>query len=261
MDVIGVIPARFSSTRFEGKVLADIMGKPMLQHVWERAKQAHQLDDLIVACDDERVAVAARGFGAKVVLTSKGHLCGTDRICEVVNPIEAKVVVNIQGDEPLIHPTMIDAVARTLLEDNTLLMSTIIKAIDDPRLINDPNIVKVAIDKNNFAIYFSRLPIPYKAVNSDVKLPVYFKHIGLYAYTKDFLFTYKNLPVSYLEKVERLEQLRVIEEGLRIKTVETKYDTIGVDTPEDLEKVREYLHSGGRTGEGREEADEAGQSS
>lgn len=258
MDVIGVIPARFSSTRFEGKVLADIMGKPMLQHVWERAKEAHLLDELIIACDDERVASAARAFGAKTVLTSKGHACGTDRICEVVNPLEAKVVVNIQGDEPLIHPTMIDAVARALLEDDNLLMSTIIKAIDDPQVINDPNVVKAVIDKEDFAIYFSRLPIPCKAPSSEVKVPVYFKHIGLYAYTKDFLFTFKNLPVSYLEKVERLEQLRVIEEGFRIKAIETKHDSIGVDAPEDLEKVREFMRRGGREEQGRGEISEAG---
>lgn len=245
MDVVGVIPARYSSTRFQGKVLADILGKPMLQHVWERARQAHLLDDLIIACDDERVAKAAQGFGAKVVLTSKGHISGTDRICEIVNPMDVKVVVNIQGDEPLIHPTMIDSVARVLLDDKTLSVATIMKAIDEPEIINDPNVVKVVIDKNNFALYFSRSAIPHHAQNSEIKLPVYFKHIGIYGYTKDFLFTYKNLPVSYLEKVERLEQLRILEEGFRIKVIETKYDTIGVDTPEDLEKVKEYLKTAG----------------
>lgn len=241
MDVVGVIPSRYSSTRFEGKVLVDISGKPMLQRVYERAREARLLDDLIIACDDVRVAKAAGDFGAKVVLTSKDHISGTDRICEVVNPLDVKVVVNIQGDEPLIHPTMIDSVARALLDDSSLSMATIIKAIDEPEVINDPNVVKVVIDKNNFALYFSRSPIPHCAQNSEIKLPVYFKHIGLYAYTKDFLFIYKNLPVSYLEKVERLEQLRVLEEGLRVKAIETKYDTIGVDTPEDLEKVKAYL--------------------
>lgn len=256
MDVVGVIPARYSSSRFEGKVLADIMGKPMLQHVWERAKQSNLLDELIIACDDERVAAVAKKFGAKTVMTAKGHASGTDRLCEVANPIEAKVVVNIQGDEPLVHPTMINAVVRALLEDKSLTMATIMKAIDDPQVINDPNVVKVIIDKNDFAIYFSRLPIPCRAENSEVKLPVYFKHIGLYSYTKDFLFTYKNLPVSYLEKVERLEQLRVIEEGFRIKVIETKHDTIGVDTPEDLEKVREYLSRGTTKNEERETRDE-----
>lgn len=241
MDVIGVIPARYSSSRFEGKVLADILGKPMIQRVYERAKQAIVLDDLIIACDDERVACVAEGFGAKVVLTAKGHASGTDRICEAVNPIDVKVVVNIQADEPLVHPTMIDNVARALLDDSSLSMATAMKAIEDPQVINDPNVVKVVIDKNNFALYFSRSAIPFHVHNSEIKLPVYFKHIGLYGYTKDFLFLYKNLPVAYLEKVEALEQLRVLEEGFRIKVIETKYDTIGVDTPADLERVKQYL--------------------
>jgi len=241
MDVIGIIPARFSSTRFQGKVLADIMGKPMLQHVWERAKQSRLLEDLVIACDEEKVAKAAQEFGAKVVMTAKGHTCGSDRIIEVVNPIDVKIVINIQADEPLIHPTMIDSVAQALLDNSSVSMATVMKAIDEPEVINDPNVVKVVIDKNNFALYFSRSPIPFHAKESEITLPVYFKHIGLYGYTKDFLFIYKNLPVSFLEKAERLEQLRVLEEGFRIKVIETKYDTIGVDTPEDLEKVKEYL--------------------
>lgn len=244
MDVIGVIPARFSSTRFEGKVLADILGKPMIQHVWERAKQALLLDDLIIACDHELVANVAQEFGAKVVMTSKAHTCGTDRISEVVNPIDVKIVVNIQGDEPLIHPTMIDSVARALLEDNSISMATIMKQVEDPASLADSNVVKVVVDKNNFALYFSRAPIPFHARNSEVKSPVYYKHIGLYAYTKDFLFTYKNLPASNLEKIERLEQLRVLEEGFRIKVIETKFDTVGVDTPEDLEKVKLFFRKG-----------------
>ena len=241
MDVIGVIPARYSSTRFHGKVLADIMGKPMIQHVWERVKQARMLDDVIVACDHEEVAEIAQGFGAKTVMTSKSHVCGTDRIAEVINPLDVRVVVNIQADEPLIHPTMIDSVARALLEDDSVSMATIMKRIDDPGLINDPNVVKVVTDKNNFALYFSRSVIPYAAANADIKGPQYFKHIGLYGYTKDFLFIYKNLPVSSLERSEKLEQLRVLEEGFKIKVIETRFDTIGIDTPDDLIKVEEYL--------------------
>jgi 3-deoxy-manno-octulosonate cytidylyltransferase (CMP-KDO synthetase) len=243
MDVIGVIPARYSSTRFEGKVLADILGKPMLQHVWERAKQARLLDDLIIACDDERVASAAKEFGAKAVLTVKGHASGTERICEAVNPIDVKIVINIQADEPLVHPMMIDALAQSLLDEPRLTMATIIKKIENMRELSDPNIVKVVADKNNFALYFSRAPIPYHAQNSQVAAEVYYKHIGLYGYTKDFLFIYKNIPVSRLEETERLEQLRVLEEGYRIKVIETKYDTIGVDTPQDLEKVKRYLET------------------
>lgn len=241
MDVIGIIPARYSSIRFEAKVLADILGKPMIQHVWERAKQALVLDDLIIACDDERVAEVAREFGAKVVLTAKGHASGTDRITEVVNPIDVRIVINIQGDEPLIHPAMIDSVGRALLEDNTICTATVIRKIEDKKELHDPNVVKVVVDKNNFALYFSRSAIPYHAQNSEVKSPVYYKHIGLYGYTKDFLFTYKNLVPSNSEKIERLEQLRILEEGFRIKVVETPFQTIGVDTPEDLEKVKNYM--------------------
>lgn len=241
MDVIGVIPARYSSSRFEGKVVADIFGKPLLQYVWERARQSLILEEVIIACDHETVARTAQDFGAKVVMTSKDHVSGTDRICEVVNPLEVKIVINIQGDEPLVHPSMIDDVARAMLGDNSVVMATLMKKIEDPVLIRDPNVVKVVTDRHNYALYFSRGPIPYLAAHSDQQQPVYFKHIGLYGYTKDFLFSFKNLPSSRLEKIECLEQLRVLEEGLKIKVVETKYDTIGVDTPEDLQKVKDIL--------------------
>ncbi|MFH0828193.1 MAG: 3-deoxy-manno-octulosonate cytidylyltransferase [Candidatus Omnitrophota bacterium] len=239
--VVGVIPARYSSTRFEAKVLADIMGKPMLQWVWERAKQVKILDELFIACDDERVAEIARSFGAQVAMTAKGHVSGTDRIAEVVNPLEVDVVVNIQGDEPLVHPTMIDSVARAVLYDKEISVATLIRKIDDPLDINDPHVVKVVKDKNDFALYFSRAPIPFHARNSDIAAPVYYKHIGLYGYSKDFLFTFKNMASSNLERTEKLEQLRILEEGYKIKVIETKFDSIGVDTPEDLVKVKEYL--------------------
>lgn len=244
MDVIGVIPARYSSTRFAAKVLADIMGKPMLQHVWERAKQSRMLDDLIIACDNEIILKAAKEFGAKAVMTSKEHTCGTDRISEVVNPLDVKIIINIQADEPLVHPMMIDSVARVLLEDKVLNMATLMKKIGDVRQITDPNVVKVVVDKNNFALYFSRGPIPFLAQNAQIEQVNYYKHIGLYGYTKDFLFTYKNLPVSNLERTEKLEQLRVLSEGFKIKVIETPYDTVGVDTPEDLERVIEQLMKG-----------------
>jgi 3-deoxy-manno-octulosonate cytidylyltransferase (CMP-KDO synthetase) len=240
-EVVGIIPARYQSTRFEAKVLADILGKPMIQHVWERAKQSRLLDDLIIACDDERVAEVVRGFGANFILTAKGHESGTDRIAEVINPLDVKVVVNIQGDEPLIHPTMIDNVVNVLLYEEGVYMATIMKKIEDPKQVIDPHVVKVVVDKNGFALYFSRAPIPFLAPNSEIEHPVYYKHIGLYGYTKDFLFTYKNLTVSEMEKTEKLEQLRVLEEGYKIKVIETNYDTIGVDTHEDLERVKERL--------------------
>lgn len=239
MDVIGVIPARYGSTRFEGKVLADIRGKPMLQWVWEAAKKAKILDEVIIACDDARVEEAAKSFGAKVARTSKEHQSGTDRLCEVVNPLEVKVVVNIQADEPLLDPVMLENIARPLLDDASLNMTTLMKRIDDPSEIKDPNVVKVVTDRQGLALYFSRLAIPYP--RDKAQGPVYYKHIGLYGYSKDFLFIFKNLPESRLEKVEKLEQLRVLEAGFRIKVIETKISTVGVDTPEDLEKVKKII--------------------
>lgn len=239
MDVIGIIPARYASTRFEGKVLADINGKPMIQWVWEAAKKAKILDDIIIACDDERIEKAVNGFGAKALFTSKEHHSGTDRICEIVNPLEVKVVVNIQADEPLLLPVMIENIARPLLDDPELNMATLMKKIDDRNEIDDPNVVKVTVDKSGMALYFSRWPIPYHRDKSTAL--TYYKHIGLYAYTKDFLFIFKNLPQSNLEKAEMLEQLRVLEAGFRIKVIETNASTIGVDTPEDLEKVKNML--------------------
>ncbi|PIQ89057.1 MAG: 3-deoxy-manno-octulosonate cytidylyltransferase [Candidatus Omnitrophica bacterium CG11_big_fil_rev_8_21_14_0_20_42_13] len=247
MDVVGVIPARFSSSRFEGKVLADIYGKPMLQWVYEAAKKAKILDDLIIACDNENVEIAARSFGANVVFTSKEHTSGTDRIAEVINPIEAKIIVNIQADEPLIQPSMIEDVASALLKDNSVGMSTLRKEITEIGELYDPNIVKVVVDKDDFALYFSRSPLPSPEREIDKNSPVmpkgFFKHIGLYAYTKDFLFTFKNLPSSSLEKIEKLEQLRVLENGYKIKVLETNFETIGVDTAEDLERLKERIRA------------------
>jgi len=240
MDVIGVIPARFHSSRFEGKVLVDICGKPMIQHVWERAKQAKLLDDLIVACDDERVYNAVVKFGGNAVFTAKEHLSGSDRITEIVNPLDVKIVVNIQADEPMVRPSMINGIIEELIKDKSLVVATIVKKIERPGEIDDPNVVKVVFDKNNFALYFSRSAIPFIREGRSQELPFY-KHIGLYAYTKDFLFTYKNLSNSKLEELEKLEQLRVLEHGYKIKVVETQFDTFGVDVPEDLEQVKKYI--------------------
>ena len=242
MDAIGIIPARFKSTRFEGKVLAQICGKPMIQHVWEAAKKAASLEDVIVACDDERVMEIVRGFGGKAIFTSKQHQSGTDRISEVVNPIDVRVIVNIQGDEPLIHPSMIDGVTRPLLEDHSINMATLIKRIEDKSELDNPNIVKVVKDRPNFALYFSRFPIPYiRDSAGDKRQPEFYKHIGLYSYTKDFLFTFTHLPLSDLEDAEALEQLRVLENGYKIKVIETNFDTIGVDKPEDIARVERIL--------------------
>jgi len=243
MDVIGVIPARYASSRLEGKVLADISGKPMIQHVWERARRAKLLDDLLVACDDERVAETVKRFGGKAVMTAKAHTCGTDRIAEVVYPLDVKAVVNIQADEPLLQPVMVDQLAQALLGDGSAVMVTLAKRIEKESEINDPNVVKVVFDRNNQSIYFSRAAIPHRAANSEVASPAYYKHIGMYGYTKDFLFTYKNMPPSSLEKIEKLEQLRVLDSGYRIKVIETRCETISVDTAEDLERVKAAMEA------------------
>ncbi len=240
MNVIGVIPARYHSTRFEGKVLATLAGKSMVQHVWEQAKKSYLLEDLIVACDDERVYKAVEAFGGKAVLTAKGHASGTERIVEVVNPLDVKVVVNIQADEPMIHPSMINRVVEALLEDETLVCASVMKKIERSQEVDDPNVVKVVFDKSQFALYFSRQSIPFIR-DTSFGDAIHYKHIGLYGYTKDFLFTYKALPKSNLENLEKLEQLRILENGYRIKLIETTHETFGVDTEEDLEKVRHHL--------------------
>jgi 3-deoxy-manno-octulosonate cytidylyltransferase (CMP-KDO synthetase) len=240
MDAVGVIPARFYSSRFEGKVLVDIGGKPMIQHVWERAKQAKLLDDLIVACDDKRIYEAVLGFGGNAVYTAKEHASGSDRITEIVNPLDVKIVVNIQADEPMVHFSMINGIIEELKKDKSLVAATVVKKIERPEEKDDPNVVKVVIDRNNFALYFSRSTIPFIR-EQQTQEATFYKHIGLYAYTKDFLFTYKNLPLSKLEQLEKLEQLRILENGYKIKVIETEFDTYGVDVPEDLERVRKYL--------------------
>ncbi len=246
MKAIGVIPARWGSTRFQGKVLADLLGKPVVQHVWENAKKAKTLDDLIVACDDERIIKVVEDFGGKAIYTSPDQPSGTDRLAEVVNPLDVEIAVNIQGDEPLVRPMMIDNVVMALEDEKAAQMATVIKKIEEEAELTNSNVVKVVVDRNGYAIYFSRYAIPYNRTGESdkKKRPVYYKHIGLYAFTKDFLFTFRNLQESPLEKAEKLEQLRVLEYGYKIKTVETKFDTIGVDTPDDLLRVKEMLLRG-----------------
>jgi len=245
MKAIGVIPARWGSTRFEGKILADLLGKPVVQHVWESAKKAKALDDLVVACDDERIMKVVEDFGGKAVYTSVDQPSGTDRLAEVVNPMDVKIVVNVQGDEPLVKPIMIDNLVMALEDEKIAQMATMVRRIEDSSELTDSNVVKAIFDKNGYAIYFSRYAIPYNRTNSvdKEKLPVYYKHMGMYAYTKDFLFTFRNLPKSALENAEKLEQLRVLEYGYKIKVVETKFDTVGVDTHDDLMKVKEIMLS------------------
>jgi len=248
MDVIGIIPARYGSTRFEGKLLADLCGKPVIQHTWENAKKSKSIEDLIIATDDKRIYNFSKGFGAKVIYTSKAHKSGSDRLTEVLNSIDTRVVVNIQADEPLLDPSMIDDVVDPILKDESIDIATLCHKIKNERDFLDPNVVKVVMDRKGFALYFSRAPIPYNSNQGQSldgartrRIISYYKHIGLYAYTKDFLFTFKSLPQSRLEKIEKLEQLRVIENGYKIKVIETKFDTVGIDTPEDLEKAVELI--------------------
>jgi 3-deoxy-manno-octulosonate cytidylyltransferase (CMP-KDO synthetase) len=236
--ILGVIPARFASSRFPGKSLAPIAGKPMLQYVWERASQARYLSKVVIATDDERIHKAARTFGAQVQMTRPDHLSGTDRVAEAASSDEASLVVNIQGDEPLIDPAAIDAAVLGLLGDDDAPMGSLMKAIEHPREIADPNVVKVVTNLAGDAIYFSRCPIPFSRQGAGDRGTVpYYKHLGLYVYRRDFLLAYSGLPVGPLEQMERLEQLRAIENGYRVRMVETEYDSLGVDTPEDLERV------------------------
>jgi 3-deoxy-manno-octulosonate cytidylyltransferase (CMP-KDO synthetase) len=240
MEAIGVIPARYGSTRFEGKVIKDLCGKPVIQHVYERAKKAKLLDDLIIAADDDRIIKVVEGFGGKVVFTSKSHSTGTDRLTEVVNAIDVRIVVNIQGDEPLISPLVIDDLVRAMQDDPKLAMATVVKKSYSPEEFQSPDVVKAVLDQNKNALYFSRAPIPALLKPSSGE-NFFYKHIGIYAYNKDFLFTFKKLPASYLETGERLEQLRALEHGYKIKAIETRFETVGVDTPEDLEMARQIL--------------------
>jgi len=207
----------------------------MLQHVYERASLATYLTSTIIATDDEQVYAVAKSFGARVRMTRSDHLSGTDRVAEVASAENAEVIVNIQGDEPLIDPAAIDAAILPLVHEPDVVMGTLKKRIEDRREITDPNVVKVVTDHTGDAIYFSRCPIPFERSKS-ASTP-YFKHIGLYVYQRDFLLAYPALPVGPLEEAERLEQLRALENGYRIRVVETEYESLGVDTPEDLQRV------------------------
>ena len=235
--ILGVIPARFGSSRFPGKVLAVAAGKTILQHVFERAIRATYLSQVLIATDDDRIADAARGFPAPVRMTRSDHESGTDRVAEAASADRAEIVVNIQGDEPLIDPSAIDALALALLDDEDAPMATLKKRIEDPQEFTNPNVVKVVTDRRGYAVYFSRSPIPHDLSGQ----AVHYKHPGLYAYRRDFLLGYSSLPVGPLERAERLEQLRAIENGHRIRVVETEYESFGVDTPQDLEKVKRLL--------------------
>lgn len=212
----------------------------MVQHVYERAKMSRYLNDVVIATDDDRIAETVRGFGGRVKMTRADHPSGTDRLAEVASSEAAQLYVNIQGDEPLIDPEAIDAAVLAVCSDDEVSMGTLKKKITDPTDVLNPNVVKVVTNLRNDAIYFSRCPIPFERDGRSGQ-SLYAKHIGLYVYRRDFLLSYPELPVGPLEESERLEQLRAIENGYRIRVVETDYESLGVDTPEDLERVNQLF--------------------
>lgn len=235
MKVLCVIPARYASTRLPGKPLALIAGKPMIQHVYERASRAAIPSEVVVATDSELVAEAVRNFGGKVMMTSPEHPSGTDRLAEVALSYgDADVIVNVQGDEPMIPPEIIDRLAQAFEDNEDLNMATL-KTVMDEADYNNPNAVKVVTDQNGYALYFSRSLLPYPR-NKTADFKVY-KHVGIYAYRRSFLLSYAAYEPTPLEQIECLEQLRVLENGERIKVLECKFKGIGIDTPEDLAAI------------------------
>jgi 3-deoxy-manno-octulosonate cytidylyltransferase (CMP-KDO synthetase) len=238
MKIIGVIPARYGSTRFPGKALADISGKPMIQHVWESASKSKLINELYVATDDKRIFNAVGRFWGKAVMTSPKHKSGSDRIGEVVKNIKCDIVVNIQGDEPFINPLNIDKAIKPLISEKNIMVSTLCTNIKNKDEINNPNVVKVITDNKGFALYFSRYAIPFNRDN--IKGISYYKHIGLYVYRKEYLMKFVKMKPSKLEQTEKLEQLRILENGERIKVVVTNIDSITIDTESDLKKIKNY---------------------
>jgi len=245
MKVFGIIPARYASTRLPGKILADIAGKPMIQHVYERARRSPSLDRLIVATDDDRIYRKVAEFGGEAVQTSPRHPSGTDRAAEAVQILgagENDLIINIQGDQPLFEPGMVDEIVGPFRDDPELLMGALVYPIRTREQLVNPSVVKVVVDKLGFALYFSRSPMPY--VIASAATPRYFKHIGPYAYRAGFLVRFTKIEPGELERAESLEQLRALENGYRIRIVETRYDSREVDTPEDLEEVRRLISKG-----------------
>jgi len=259
MKAIIIIPARYNSTRFKGKLLAPLNGIPMIEHVYKNALKSKLAGDVIVATDNSLIFDAVTSFKGNVVMTSLKHQSGTDRICEVARDLKTSegqyydIIVNVQGDEPLMRPEMIDDVIKILYEEK-IVMGTLKKAIKSASEIFDPNVVKVVTDIEGFAIYFSRSTIPYYRdifVNAENNLKInpvesglnIYKHIGIYSYKRETLINLTTLPQSELEKCEKLEQLRAIENGIKIKVRETQFDTIGVDTREDLKKAETCLNT------------------
>ena len=236
MKTLGVIPARYGAQRFPGKPLALIAGQPLIQREYNQARQAHRLDRVVVATDDERIAATVNRFGGEVVLTAPTCPSGTDRAAEVAKQIDCDLIVNIQGDEPLMRPEMIDQLVAGLADCD---MATLARPIESAELLANPNVVKVVFAHNGNALYFSRHPIPF--VRDAGGTTTHFKHLGIYAYRREFLLKFVQLPPSDLEKTEKLEQLRALENGYAIKVLVTPFDSVGVDEPADVQRVEKIL--------------------
>lgn len=246
--VVAVIPARWASTRFPGKILTPLCGKPLIQWVWERALEARRLDEVLVATDDERIREAVEGFGGKAIMTKADHPSGTDRIAEATTRIETEAVINIQGDEPLIAPELIDQLATVIVDSDQWDMATAAQHMSDESLIQAPSVVKVVCDETGRALYFSRCPIPYirDAQTGGLGNSLYLRHIGIYAYRASFLQKLIATPPSPLEQAEKLEQLRALQIGARINVLITRHTGLGVDEPDDVPRAEEALRQTGR---------------
>ena len=245
VKIVGVIPARYASSRFQGKALVDILGKPMVQHVYERAARAKTLDAVIVATDDQRIYDAVVGFGGQVVMTSPDCPTGTERVAIVAETLDCDVVANIQGDEPLLEPVVIDQMIQPFLDDPSVEVSTLKQRVENEADYRDPNIVKVVTDLQGFALYFSRASTPGNLSNHWQQPHPNYRHVGLYAYRRERLLEFTQWERTPYESAEGLEQLRFLEHGIRIRVVETEHLLIGVDVPADLERVLEILKSRG----------------
>ena len=241
--VVAIIPARYGSTRLPGKPLAQIDGRSMVEHVYRRVSTAESVSTVLVATDDERIAHAVTGFGGEARMTRTDHLTGTDRLAEVAETIDCDIVVNVQADEPLIAPTMINDVVAAC-EGPDVMMSTLRCPLRDLAALHDPNVVKIAVDREGTALFFSRAAIGLDRNSHRFPATTVDKHIGIYAYRRGFLLTLSRLEPTPLERMERLEQLRVLEHGYRIMTTRTEQDPVGVDTPADLARVRRLVSTG-----------------
>ena len=245
LTAVAVIPARYESSRFPGKPLAPIAGRTMIERVYEQTKKAKQIARVVVATDDERIVQAVKSFGGEAMMTRKDHHCGTERVAEVAAHISAAIYVNVQGDEPLIDPEAIDILVSAMEEDAEIHVATPCSLIRQPAEIMDPNVVKATIDFDGNALYFSRAPIPWVRDTGASVAARHWKHMGLYAFRHEALLDFPTLPPGELERVEQLEQLRWLENGYKIRVVESEYDAVSVDVPADIVKVEKILRDSG----------------